>query len=278
MLTSKLNISFPNISDDRGMTLMELLVAMLMGVVVTGALFGILQISLRQTILISDKVQANQLGRTAMTRIVDELHSSCLAPGFAPIQENSSTSDLRFINAYSNKAVIPTAGAFEHQIVWNPAAKTLTDYTYNSNGGEWPKFKFPEINSGHTNATPSSGVLLARNVTQTEVRNAKGEIEKLPIFEYYKYATESSSSSSKPMGTLTEITSTYLPLKAESESSTLTEKENNTEAVASVLISFRQAPVDGKSEHNQYIDLSNQATLALSAPNSETPIQDSPCE
>lgn len=265
-------------SDERGFTLIELLVSMITAVVVSGALLSILNISLGQTTLISDKVQANQLGRTAMTRIIDELHSSCLSPGFTPIKEKSSESELRFVNAYSKEAVIPNAkeakttgtGVFAHQIVWSPSAKTLTDYTYKSTSGEGSEAKLPEITTTHVNATPTSGVLLASNVTQTEEKNSKGEVVKVPIFQYYKYAEESTSSSSTPVGTLVPIEEQYLPLKAE--------KENSAEEVASVLVSFRVAPVDGKTERDQYIDLSNQATLAFSAPNAETPIKDSPCE
>jgi type II secretory pathway pseudopilin PulG len=283
MLSHRPTISLPGIRDERGFTLMELLVSMLMAVVITGALFAIMEVSVGQTTLITDRVQANQLGRTAMTRIVDELHSSCLAPSFSPIQENSGESELIFKNAYSNEAVILNnkesevkpngagTGVFEHQIVWSPTAKTLTDYTYKSTSGEGTEAKFPGITSNHEHATPTSGVLLASNVTQTG---------STPIFQYYKYSKESSSSSSTPIGTLTGIESKYLPLKAEtgSETGTEKEKENRSNNVASVLISFRQAPRDGKAEHDQYVDLSNQTTLALSAPNSETPIQDTPCE
>jgi type II secretory pathway pseudopilin PulG len=283
MLSHKPTTSIPGISNDHGFTMIELLVAMLTAIVVTGALFAILEISLSQTTLITDKVQANQLGRTAMTRIVDELHSSCLAPGFTPIQEKSSETELIFKNAYSSEAVIPNVkeakiagtGAFEHQIVWNSSAKALTDYIYKSTSGEGSEAKFPALDYSSAtreakNAEPAKGFLLASNVTQTEVKNSKGETEKVPIFQYYKYAKESSSSSSTPDGTLVPIPSTSLPLKAE--------KENSAEETSSVLVSFREAPSDGKAEHNQYIDLSNQVTLALSAPNAETPIVDSPCE
>jgi type II secretory pathway pseudopilin PulG len=285
MLSYRPTIRLPNFGDDRGFTLIELLVSMLMAVVVTGALFAILEISVSQTTLVNDKVQVNQLGRTAMTRIVDELHSSCLAPSFSPIQENSGETELIFKNAYSSEAVIlnnkeaeaKTGGAgtgvFEHQIVWSPTAKTLTDYTYKSTSGEGTEAKFPTITSNHEHATPTSGVLLASNVIQTPG---------IPIFQYYIYAKESESSSSTPVGTLLRIenkeSKTYLPLKAETEAGSKEEKAYSSNNVSSVLISFRQAPRDGKTEHDQYIDLSNQATLALSAPNSETPIQDSPCE
>lgn len=275
----------PGLRDDRGLTLIELLVSMLMATIVIGALFTILQIATEQTTLVSDRVQTNQLGRTAMTRIVDELHSACLAAGFAPIQANSSENELIFKNAYSSEAVIPNAkeaktagtGAFEHQIVWSPSAKTLTDYTYKSTSGEGSEFKFPEITSNHSNATPTTGVLLASNVTQTEEKNAKGETVKVPIFKYYTYYKESTSSSTTPDGTLNLVTE-YLPLKAEKETSPAAEKENSANQVASVLISFRQAPIDGKVERDQYTDFSNQVTLALSAPDTETPIEDSPCE
>jgi Tfp pilus assembly protein PilW len=263
MLSHRLKTNASGIGDDRGYTLIEMLVGMLVGIVVAGALFAILEVSLHQTTLITDKVQANQLGRTAMTRVVNELHSACLSPGFKPIKEKSSETELRFTNGYSSEAVIPNAneakvagtGTFEHQIVWTSATSTLIDYTYKSTSGEGSESKFPEITSNHANATPTSGVLLASHVTQ---------IPSIPIFQYYKYATASTSSSSTPIGTLVALTS---PLTTAS-----------AEEAASVLISFRVAPADSKVEHNQYIDVSNQATFAFSAPNAETPIVDSPCE
>jgi hypothetical protein len=258
----------PKLADDHGFTLIELLVASLTGLVVVGALFAILEVSMHQTTLVTDKVQANQLGRTAMTRIVDELHSACLSPGFRPIREKSTESELRFINAYSEAAVIPNAkeakvlgtGAYEHRIVWGSAAHTLVDYPYKSTGGELPSYTFPELTSA--NATPSGGVLLANNVLQAEESG-----KKVPIFQYYKYATEATSSASTPVGTLE---------KQEPPTTGFTTKE--AEGISSVLISLRVLPADGKAEHNQYIDVSNQSTLAFSAPNAETPIVDSPCE
>jgi Tfp pilus assembly protein PilW len=265
-MLSQLRPILPRLRDDRGLTLIETLVAALTGIVVVGAMFAILEVSLHQTTLITDKVQANQLGRTALTRIVDELHSACLSPGFKPIQAESSASELRFVNAYSSEAVIPNAkeakttgtGTFEHQIVWSSSAKTLTDYTYKSTSGEGSEAKFPAITSTHTNATPTSGALLASNVTQTG---------STPIFQYYKYDEESTSSSSTPLGTLESQTPPTAGFSAK-----------EAETAASVLISFRVAPSDNKVEHNQYIDVSNQVTFAFSAPNAETPIVDSPCE
>jgi Tfp pilus assembly protein PilW len=259
----------PRFGDDRGLTLIETLVAALTSVVVVGALFAILEVSLHQTTLITDKVQANQLGRIAMTRIVDELHSACLSPGFRPIQVKSSEDELFFVNAYGSEATIPNAkeakvsgtGAFEHQIAWSPTADTLTDYTYKSTSGEGSEAKFPEITSNHANATPTTGTLLASNVTQTGTT---------PIFKYYKYNKEgATSSSSTALGAL-EV---QKPLSTESFT-----KTSETETISSVLVSFRVAPNDNKVEHNQYIDVSNQVTFAFSAPNAETPIVDSPCE
>jgi type II secretory pathway pseudopilin PulG len=262
------------LGDERGFTLIELLVSMLTAFVVTGALFAILQTSLEQTSLISDKVQANQLGRTAMTKIVDELHSACISQGFQPIQKNSTASDLIFKNAYSNEAVILNAkeaeaktagtGSFEHQIVWNSSAKTLTDFIYKSESGEGATAKFPEVDYSSAtneaaNASPKKGVRLASNVTQTEEK---------PIFKYYKYNKAYSSGATEGLSTLKLIL-----LSSEHE---LTETEANE--AAAVVVSFRQAPVDSKSQRDRFIDLSDQVTFAFSVPNAETPIEDAPCE
>jgi Tfp pilus assembly protein PilV len=276
MLSARRTTIGPSLRDQRGFTLIELLVSMLTAFVVTGALFAILQTSLEQTSLISDKVQANQLGRTAMTKIVDELHSACIAPGFQPIQKGSNGSDLIFKNAFSSEAVVLNAkeaeaktagtGIFEHQIVWNSSAKTLTNFTYKSESGEGATAAFPKeidyssATNEAANATPKKGVRLASNVTQTEETN--------PIFKYYKYNEAYSSGATEGLSTLELI-----PLSKEHE---LTEKE--AEEAAAVVVSFRQAPVDNKSERDRFIDLSDQVTFAFSVPNAETPIKDAPCE
>src|ERR1700676_4150352 len=97
------------VADEHGFSLMETLVAMLSAVVITGALFVVLEVALHQTSRISDVAQATQLGRSAMTHVVDELHSACLAPQFTPVQEGSAENKLIFITAYGSQAELPSA-------------------------------------------------------------------------------------------------------------------------------------------------------------------------
>ena len=248
---------------------------MISGVVVTGATFTILVVSLHQTSRITDRVQASQLGRTAMTHLIDELHSACIAREFTPVQEKSSEKELIFENAYSKEAVI--TNAYEHQVIWNETAHTLTDFIYPSKvetGSEWPNFKFPALDYSSTtheaaNAEPKKGVLLASNVTQTGTT---------PIFQYYRYNKESTSSSSTPEGTLIPISSTYIPLKAETTTGSKEEKENSADNVASVLVSFTTAPIDNYTALSRSAEFSNQVTFAFGAPSSEAKIEDGPCQ
>ncbi len=233
--------------DAQGFSLIELLVAMLSATIVAGALFAVLNFSTKETAALSDKVQADQTGRTAMTKIVDELHSACIKPQFTPIREKSSETELRFITAFSAKAEIPEAEL--HEIVWNGAKRTLTD--------KHAKAPVETLAFGATTET-----LIASNVSQNEVGG-----EKIPIFQYFSYAEETTSGEALPVSTLnTEA------LKGASLS-----KEQATEA-ASVLISFNTAPASGKTTLNRSLQLSSQVTFAFSVPDSETPIHDAPCQ
>jgi prepilin-type N-terminal cleavage/methylation domain-containing protein len=249
-----------SLADEQGFSLIELLVAMVTATVVAGALFAVLNFSTTMTASLSDKVQSDQLGRTAMTKIVDELHSACLTTSFIPIQINSSETNLRFIAAYSGEAEIKQAEM--HEIVWNKATGTLIDYhEKNTGGGSLGSFTYPEPSKAPTKENTS---LLATNVTNI----VEGETT-VPIFQYFSYATETTESEKAPVSTLE--TKTLPGTKAG-----LSLAEAAT--AASVLISFNAIPADGKTTRNRSANFSNQVTFAFSVPNAETPIHDAPCQ
>jgi Tfp pilus assembly protein PilW len=244
--------------EEGGFTLIELLVAIVCGVVVTGALFAILEVSLRQTSRITDRVQAAQIGRTAMTHVVDELHSACIAREFAPIQAGSTGSELRFRDGFSEKAVMEYPEVFEHRIVWTgtyPAGGQLIDKTYKATGGTWPtKFTW------ESTATPLNGVRLAENIYQQSTTTA--------LFQYYKYATTASSGSG-------ETASGALTLLAVPK-----EGFDATEAagIAAVQVSLSAAPTNNNTALGRSAEFSSLVTLAFASPSSEATITDGPCQ
>ncbi len=195
------------------MTLIEVLIATVAGIVVILALFAILEFSVKQEARITERVQANRGGRAALTNIVDELHSSCV--GFnnyaiqgpstkptAPLLELGPT-DLWFISAYgsasSNKAVIEKV--YEHDIHWVSTGKsktgetvgTLTDYRFESTAGSGPagksgKWEFPTLETKNAKAK-----VLAKNVIPMTISGTS------TLFQYYKFTTATS-------GELTQVT------------------------------------------------------------------------
>jgi Tfp pilus assembly protein PilW len=250
---------------DGGFTLIETLVAMLTGFVVTGALFAILQISTTQSSRIADVAQATQLGRSTMTHIIDETHSACLSAGFTPVQEKSNGERLIFVNGYSKEAEVPSVGTTstgvrKDEIAWNKSTQTLTDATYLSTGTktkeEKEEYTWPE--------KPNYEVRIGEHITQ--------QSSTTPIFQYYAYATTPNTSPTAPSSTLNEEKT----LKGAESTSGLTKSE--AETAASVLITFKTAPRNGKTELGRDPVMSTQATFAFEAPNSETPISAAPCE
>ena len=245
--------------DEHGFMLIEILIGLLSAVVVTGALFVILEVALHQTARIADVAQATQLGRTAMTNIVDKLHSVCLAPQFTPIEAGSTEKSLIFVGAYGKEAEL--SSAHREKIEWTGTSSTpgnLIDYYYPSTGGSWPNFTFAAT------ATPVGGTRIAEKVSQTETE-AKA---KVPIFQYYKYAPKASSAAeNNPLGALEPVIPPAEGLSAAS-----------AETVASVIVSFRTAPPNGNETIHRTVDLSNQVTFAFSAPDPEETLKGAPCQ
>jgi prepilin-type N-terminal cleavage/methylation domain-containing protein len=239
--------------EERGFTLIETLVALVAGVAVMSGLFTILDVSLKQSTRVSDVVQASQLGRTAMTQIVDELHSACIASGFAPIQEGSNGSKLIFVTGYSEAAEI--AEARKDEIVFS--GETLTDNVYNSTGGTSPNFTFPK--------EKTKSILIAKNISQS----SEGGKE-VSVFRYYAYAV------TPPSNEKTSEASSTLVLKEPPVGGGFTAAE--AKPLASVLVSFKAGPVSTIKDASRKVELASQVTMAFSAPDAEATIEAAPCE
>jgi Tfp pilus assembly protein PilW len=261
----------PLIRDDRGFTLVEVLVAMVTGLIVMGALFAILSVSVTQSARISEMAQSTQLGRTTMTRIQDELHSACVSPKFAPVKEGSNEGKLVLVNAYSEKAEVPATwtvrevtekgvkrqeveGVRKDEIVFNEGAKTLTD-TYSLGTGE---------SVGEYTFGAGKAVKIGENVTK---------IGATPIFKYYKYATTGTAGAGEASTTLAET-------KPAAETFTKAEATS----IAAVAVAFNTGPASSdttlkaRKEQARTADLTSMTTLAFSAPDAEATITGGPCE
>jgi hypothetical protein len=250
---------FTFLADESGFGLVETLVAALMGVVLAGALGLTLVVSLHQSARLTDVVEATQLGKTTMTHIVDELHSACIASEFKPVLEKSKGNELLFITAYGKEAQL--ASAQKHKIVWSGEGGTLTDYTAPSTGGTVPEFTY--------GAFPAKGTIVGQHIYQTEALIG-GKLKKIPIFQYYQYGTEATSSSTTGLSTLSSLGE--VP-----ESTGLTLKD--AEATSAVLISFKAAPPNNNTKLARSAEFSNQVVFSFSVPPASTAINvESPCE
>jgi hypothetical protein len=197
--------SYPQIApgSEQGTTLIELLVALTSGVIVVLALLAILEFSTSQETRISERIQASRIGRAAMTKVIDELHSSCTGFGSTAVQAPSTAPtaplaslgplDLWFISAYgspSSKEAVQTI-VYEHDIHWASTGKsssgetlgTVTDYVFESAKGTGPgtvagKWEFPALTVANAKAR-----VLAKNVIPPTVGGAN------TLFQYYKFSS-----------------------------------------------------------------------------------------
>lgn len=155
--------------DQRGATMMELLVSMAAGMTVMVGLTTLVLVTFQTTSRVSARVDATQQARLAMTRVIDQLHSACIAPKVPPIRQSSSGSELRFVHA-SGAAVVPVPVL--SVISFDAAKGTLSQADYQWQSGNAPFWVFQ--------ATPSRNVLLTDRISA---------IGSKPVFSYYGYAS-----------------------------------------------------------------------------------------
>jgi type II secretory pathway pseudopilin PulG len=239
--------------SEGGFTLIELLVSMLTATIVFGAVLGLLEFAVRQQSRTTDRVQADQIGRLAMNKVMDELHSSCTGFGATAIQAPSTTPasplastgalNLWFLSAYGNatseQAVL--SGVTEHDIRWSStgtsntgeALGTLTDYAFASTGGSAPNWTFPALTIANAKATR-----LAPSVIPPKISGVS------TIFQYYKY---------KSNGQPVALSAAELPTAT------------SNKEVAKVTVSFTQAPENGDTQLGRLTSLSDSTVLRFNS-------------
>ncbi|MBS1891330.1 MAG: hypothetical protein JST59_08555 [Actinobacteria bacterium] len=106
----------PEPGDERGTTLVELLVGMAMGMIVLAGLSMVIVSTLHGNARVDARVEATQNARITMTKIIEQLHSACYAPRVIPIKEESSPLKLSFFHAESGKQSLASPPKVESTI------------------------------------------------------------------------------------------------------------------------------------------------------------------
>jgi type II secretory pathway pseudopilin PulG len=153
-----------DLADEGGFSLIELLVAMAAGLVVVAVLFTIIDISLGQTTRVLSRVDVTQRSRTALARIENQLHSSCVGNDATPIQGSPSSATpsdgthLTFLTGSGSEASVTPV---QHTLAFTPNGThgTLTD------------------------TTPSGTEIVLDNVDQSVDSSGNP----MPVFQYFKY-------------------------------------------------------------------------------------------
>jgi Tfp pilus assembly protein PilW len=169
-----------SLGEERGTTLVELTVAMAAGIIVMATLSLVIVIVLHGSARVSARVEATQSARIAVTRIIEQLHSACVAPKAAPVLEQSTGTNLRFIHAVGSQttqvAPVPTKTEIKY------SGGTLTQYDY-AGTGYYPNTTYSGTATATTLATrvapiaPSSAVFTyfgSSNGALTEVVPGSG--------------------------------------------------------------------------------------------------------
>jgi prepilin-type N-terminal cleavage/methylation domain-containing protein len=215
-----------SLASERGFTLIEMMVTLVTGTVVLLATYFVLDVSIRESSRLSERTDATQRGRVAMEKVLQELHSSCVASGVTPVEPGSTSTKLEIISQTGNETYFPHVT--KHVIQYVSATHSLTDESYVSTAektrGEW---EWP------TSATSTQTII-------TGVAQSTEGSSTAPVFQYYKY--EGGHLSTTPIS--------ESPLSA-----------TNANETAAVAVRFTVWPSSERTTGARTIDLADTAVL-----------------
>lgn len=226
-------------SDERGYTLVELLVGMMVSLVVLGAIMTIVQAATRHQDRVAEQVAANQRARPTMTQIVNRLHSACVSPGLAPVQAGSD-GDTLILLSEPGADVSPTPDRY----VLSFDGGELSETAYPATGGEAPEWTFSE--------TPAYSRQLVDGVSLAELGEPSATV---PVFRYYAYDEG-------------EVDDEPLPTPLDEDEAALT---------VQVDVAFTAAPYSAATDPSRSIAISDSATLRIEPASEDSAEVNLPC-
>ena len=240
----------PDSRHEEGFTLPEILVAIGISTVVALALFTFVNTTSRTSARVSERIAANQSGRLGMQRLMDELHSTCIFPGLAPVLPGSTDTAIGFIHGTGSQAnVAPVATGVPltpHRRIVYFSGNRLYDLSYDlrSDSPPAPDWTF--------NYSPSDVFTLV-----SEAGQATSGSTKLPVFRYYAYVNGAISPA--PLS---------VPLSSD-----------DAKKVVQVTVTFTSAGNSASqvADDGNAVTLSDQALLRFSPSNEDTSKAGLPC-
>jgi Tfp pilus assembly protein PilW len=233
-----------------GFTLVELLAAMLSGIVIMLAAFAMVDLTIRDTNRVTDRVEATSLGRTSLEQLVGELSSGCLTPDVSPIMATSSTgitpsvtSDATHVVFVSGLGDGQSGNPTEHVLTY--AANALTDRSYAYTGG-----------TGATLTGPSTWTFATTPTTSHVLNNVTAFNLKYYSFPNTANATVNSLNGATALTTLSSVwpaTST---------------EYNAALSVARVDIALTVGPSSGTTAQTVLTDLTDSVVFRVTPPSS----------
>jgi Tfp pilus assembly protein PilW len=150
------------LADERGTTLVELVVGVALGMVVLSALTMLMITSMHASARVTARVHATQNARISLTKIIEQLHSACVVPKIAPVQAGSTGTLLSFSHAPASEGASATVKPVLSKVALS--GTNLVETEYASLGGIPPTFSAtamgpPQILvTGVTPTPPSSSI------------------------------------------------------------------------------------------------------------------------
>ena len=230
--------------EERGFTLIEMLIATLAGIIVTAAMGAIMIVTVHFSSNVNDRVDANQEGRVAMEKITQALNSSCVAAGVTPIQAGSDWNHLIFYSALADTPAINP----------NLLEVELTGGSLTMLTNDWVSGTGPTGSSGWSfSPTVNSTFTLLPYATNETVNSAS-----VPVFQYYGYGSNGA------LTTNLDPTDTTLTAATAAQ-------------VAEVVITFESFPSYNWNATGRAADIADSVVLRLTPASDQSTATNAPC-